>query len=187
MINKGKPTQLTGELTHKMQKQIIYPKFISRIFAMTIDIVILSIVLTPIMNIISKYVFIYTFQGFFIQYGIDTSDSEAMILAVKMPEFTNYITASKFFTYSGSLFILNTVFMGVYFIIFWRKLGTTPGKMVMRMKIVDADDHSRPSTYNLIKRFCGYITAFIGIWSAVFSKRGITLHDKIANTVVIKS
>ena len=42
-----------------MKKQIAYPKFIPRLFSMTIDLVILSIVLTPVMNIIYRYVFIY--------------------------------------------------------------------------------------------------------------------------------
>ncbi|MDP4832360.1 MAG: RDD family protein [Rickettsiaceae bacterium] len=170
-----------------MQKQIIYPKFIPRVFAMTIDIVILSLVLAPVMDFLSRHMFIYVFNDFFILNAVDTANNDAVVLAVKSPEFTNYVTAARFFTYSGSLFLLNTIFMGAYFVILWRKFGTTPGKMAMRMKIVDADDYSRPSVYNLIKRFCGYITAFIGIWSIVFSKRGIALHDKLANTVVIKS
>ena len=57
----------------------------------------------------------------------------------------------------------------------------------MRMKIVDADTMERPSLRSLIKRFLGYITAIIGIWSIVFSKRSMAIHDKIANTIVIKS
>jgi hypothetical protein len=77
--------------------------------------------------------------------------------------------------------------MGGYFVFFWRKFGATPGKMVMRMKIVDADDYSRPSVYRLCKRFCGYVTIIIGIFSIIISKNGRATHDKIANTVVIKS
>jgi hypothetical protein len=77
--------------------------------------------------------------------------------------------------------------MGAYFITFWRKFGATPGKMFLRMKIVDADTLERPSLRNLTKRFLGYITAIIGIWSIVFSKRSMAIHDKIANTIVIKS
>ena len=154
---------------------------------MTIDLVILSLVFSPLMDFISRYVLIYVFQDFFVQYNIDMTSAESIFAATKLPEFINELTASKVFSYFGILFLLNTVFMGIYFVTFWRKYGATPGKMVMRMKIVDADDYSRPSVYNLIKRFCGYITAFIGIWSMVFSKKGIALHDKIANTIVVKS
>ena len=77
--------------------------------------------------------------------------------------------------------------MGTYFVTFWKKFGATPGKMLLRMKIVDADTMESPSLRNLIKRFLGYITAIIGIWSIVFSKRSMAVHDKIANTIVIKS
>ena len=170
-----------------MKKQITYPKFIPRLFSMTIDLVILSIALTPIMNIISRYVFIYTFHQFFLDFSVNIHDTQAIAESVKMPEFTSYISATRFFCYIAVLFLLNSLFMGGYFVFFWRKFGATPGKMVMRMKIVDVDDYSRPSLYRLCKRFCGYITIIIGIFSMVLSKNGRAIHDKIANTVVIKS
>ena len=170
-----------------MKKQITYPKFIPRLFSMTIDLVILSITLAPLMNIISRYVFIYSFYQFFLDFSINIHDAQAMAEAVKMPEFTSYISATRLIGYIAILFILNTLFMGVYFVFFWRKFGATPGKMIMRMKIVDADDYSRPSVGRLCKRFCGYITILIGIVGMVISKNGRATHDKIANTVVIKS
>ena len=171
-----------------MKKQILYPKFIPRLFAITIDLAILSIVLTPIMNIVARYIFITTFKTFFLEYNIDMSDSAALAKATSMPEFASYITATKFFGYTSALFIINTIFMGGYFVFFWSKFGATPGKMLMRMKIVDANDSkSLPSTYRCIKRFCGYITAFMSLLYVHFNKRGMALHDKMANTVVIKS
>lgn len=170
-----------------MHKQIIYPNFIARVFAMTCDLVVISIVLVPIINICENYLLLLTFQDFFLSQHIDTSDQNAIMLAVKTPEFSSQITSSTFIMYFGALFILNTFFMGLYFVTFWRKFGTTPGKLIMRMKIVDANDYSRPSLYNCVKRFCGYITALIGIWSIIFTKKGRALHDKIANTVVIKA
>jgi uncharacterized RDD family membrane protein YckC len=170
-----------------MKKQITYPKFIPRIFAMVIDLTILSIVLAPLMNIISQNVMVFYFQDFFQANGIDTSSLESLSLATTTPEFAQYLTASKFFAYSGTLFIINTIFMGVYFVFFWRKFGATPGKIIMRMRVVNAEDYSTPTTFQLIKRFLGYITALIGIWTILFSKKGLALHDKIAGTVVIKS
>ncbi|MFK7967629.1 MAG: RDD family protein [Rickettsiaceae bacterium] len=170
-----------------MKKQIIYPKFIPRLFSMTIDLVILSIALTPLMNIISRYVFVYTFYQFFVDFSINIHDTQAIAAALRLPEFNSYISTTRFFGYIALLFVLNSLFMGGYFVFFWRKFGATPGKMVMRMKIVDADDYSRPSVYRLCKRFCGYITVIIGIFSMIISKNGRATHDKIANTVVIKS
>lgn len=170
-----------------MKKQITYPRFIPRIFAMVIDLTILSIVLTPLMNIISKNTLIFYFQDFFQANEIDTSSLESLSLATSMPEFAQYLTASKFLTYSATLFIINTTFMGVYFVFFWRKFGATPGKIIMRMRVVNAEDYSTPTIFQLIKRFLGYITALIGIWTILFTKKGLALHDKLAGTVVIKS
>jgi len=170
-----------------MKKQITYPKFIPRIFSMVIDLTILSIFLSPVMNIISRNFMIFYFQDFFQANGIDTSSLKSLSQATTSPEFAQYLTASKLFVYSGILFVVNTILMGVYFVFFWRKFGATPGKIIMRMRIVNAEDYSAPTTFQLIKRFFGYITALISIWTILFSKRGLALHDKIAGTVVIKS
>jgi hypothetical protein len=76
-----------------MKKQITYPKFIPRIFAMVIDLTILSIVLAPLMNVISQNVMVFYFQDFFQANGIDTSSLESLSLATTMPEFAQYLTA----------------------------------------------------------------------------------------------
>jgi len=171
-----------------MQKQIIYPKFIPRLFSITIDLAILTIALTPIMNWIGQYIFIYIFADFFLEFNVDMSSNTALAASMAIPEFADYITLERTLKYSSALFIINTVFMGGYFVFFWSKFGATPGKMLMRMKIVDANDSkSLPSTYRCIKRFCGYITAFMSLLYVHFNKRGMALHDKMANTVVIKS
>lgn len=170
-----------------MKKQTTYPKFIPRLFATTIDLVILSIALTPLMNIVARYVFIYSFYQFFMDFSIDIHDQGTIAASVQMPEFTSYISATRFFGYLGLLFVINTVFMVGYFVFFWSKFGATPGKMIMRMKIVDADDYSKPSTYRFFKRFFGYSTILIGIFRMVISKNGQATHDKIANTIVVKS
>lgn len=154
---------------------------------MTLDLVILSIVITPLMNIVSRKVFLYNFRQFFIDFSVDVNDQASLTASMQLPEFASYITASGFFGYLSIVFLINTFFMAIYFIFFWRKFGATPGKMIMRMKIVDADDYSRPSTYRLCKRFIGYITILFGIFRMIFSKNGQATHDKIANTVVIKS
>lgn len=173
-----------------MKKQILYPKFIPRLFATTIDLVILSIALTPIMNFISRYVFIYLFYQFFEQQSINMKDYGALAESLKSPEFISYASSSgeKFLSYMAILFIINAALMGAYFVLFWYKFGATPGKMVMRMKIVDADDYSsKISISRLCKRFCGYLTSFVGIFGMIMRKNGQATHDKFANTVVVKN
>ncbi|MBN8511502.1 MAG: RDD family protein [Rickettsiales bacterium] len=170
-----------------MKKQIIYPRFIPRVFAMTLDLVILSIVLTPIMNYISQYVFIFFFHDYLTANNINIFDQDAITVAVRTKEFADQVKAGQFFGYFGTIFTINTLGMAAYFVTFWHKLGATPGKIFMRMKVVDAATFNKPSLYNSIKRFFGYITIIIGIWSMAFSKNGMATHDKIANTIVIKN
>lgn len=76
-----------------------------------------------------------------------------------------------------------------YFIGFWVWRGQTPGKMVMGIKVIRTDSSPITLPYALL-RYLGYIilamTLFIGfIWIAFDShKQGI--HDKIADTYVVK-
>jgi len=74
-------------------------------------------------------------------------------------------------------------------ILFWRFRGATPGKMLVKAKIVKASDLGQPSTGQLTGRFFAYLVSFIPaclgfIWIA-FDKRKQSWHDKLAGTVVV--
>jgi uncharacterized RDD family membrane protein YckC len=78
-----------------------------------------------------------------------------------------------------------------YCLVFWKFRSATPGKWLMDMKIVDARTGGAPSAGRWLLRGLGYVInvviLFIGfIWIA-FDKRKQGLHDKLANTVVIKT
>jgi len=75
-------------------------------------------------------------------------------------------------------------------ILFWRFRGATPGKMLIKARIVNAGDLRRPSTGRLTGRFFAYLVSFIPaclgfLWIA-FDKRKQGWHDKLAGTVVIQ-
>lgn len=75
-------------------------------------------------------------------------------------------------------------------LLFWRFRGATPGKMLVKAKIVTADGLGPASTGRLIGRFFAYVVsiipAFLGfIWIA-FDKRKRGWHDMIAGTVVVR-
>jgi uncharacterized RDD family membrane protein YckC len=77
----------------------------------------------------------------------------------------------------------------VYFVVFWAWRGQTPGKMITGIKIIRTD--SSPLTWQYaLRRYFGLVVStlilFIGfIWIAFDShKQG--LHDKIADTYVVK-
>ncbi|XVN43378.1 MAG: RDD family protein [Candidatus Rickettsia vulgarisii] len=162
-----------------MKKQIIYPTLIPRIFASTLDLFILSIVATPITTFINYKLSILLFKA---------SIAEILVkAAAEQSESIPEISLNNLFLYIVLILIVNFCIVGMYFIGFWIRWGATPGKMIMHMKIVDEDTLEQPTKWQLIKRFFGYLTALLGIWSVVFSKQRQALHDKIAKTVVIKS
>ncbi len=76
-----------------------------------------------------------------------------------------------------------------YIILFWRWKGRTPGKMVMGLKIVRGDG-SDLHWSDAILRFLSYIISFlifcIGFIWAFFDDYNQGIHDKLANTYVIR-
>lgn len=174
-----------------MKKQILYPKFIPRLFSITIDLFLITIILPFIMSIFAKIIYGYAFNDYIL---IAQSAAQGPINVAQIfysPVFFDYIsTAHKTGIYFICIVVLNLInflLMGTYFVTFWKYFGATPGKLVMGMRIVDADTLEKPTTYQFIKRFCGYLTAIFGMWSILFTARGQALHDKISSTVVIKS
>ncbi len=170
-----------------VKKQIIYTKFIDRMFAAVIDLAIFALIFRPVKQFIIQPLFIYIFRSFFINYGIDVKDDKAITAALKTQEFYNYLSSVNLVSYFLILTIINIIAMGLYCILFWYKYSATPGKMIMRMKIVDSDTYEKLSLSRVIKRFLGYTTAVFGVWQIIFSKKSQAMHDKLANSVVIKS
>lgn len=93
-----------------------------------------------------------------------------------------------------AIFILVTIFISflikiTYFVSFWVWKGQTPGKFIMGVKIIRTDSSPITWPYALL-RYLGYIVStivlFIGfIWIA-FDERKQGLHDRIADTYVVK-
>jgi len=74
-------------------------------------------------------------------------------------------------------------------ILFWRFRGATPGKMLLKARIVRAGTLGKPSAAQLTGRFFAYLVSFLPaclgfLWIA-FDKRKQGWHDKLAGTVVV--
>lgn len=87
-------------------------------------------------------------------------------------------------------FMLNYVAPAIAVILFWVYKSATPGKMVLGLKIVDADTGEKPSTGRLIGRYFSYylsmLPLFLGIIWVAFDQRKQGWHDKLANTLVVR-
>lgn len=74
-------------------------------------------------------------------------------------------------------------------VLFWKYKSATPGKMMMGLKVVDADTLGPVPTGRLVLRYLAYYVSVLPlclgfIWVA-FDKRKRGFHDMIAKTVVV--
>jgi uncharacterized RDD family membrane protein YckC len=73
---------------------------------------------------------------------------------------------------------------------FWTKYLGTPGKMALRLRVVDARTGQAISTPQAIGRYFGYYVSILPlllgfIWVGIDKKKQ-GFHDKLAGTVVIR-
>jgi len=125
--------------------------------------------------------FALEYAGFWIRLGAGVID--LLILAL-LGAIILFASGSPSFLVIGGLIVSFAYFVG-----FWTWRGQTPGKMAVGIKVIRTD-HSPVTWRCALRRFLGYITstlmALIGfIWIAFDGhKQGI--HDKIADTYVVK-
>ncbi|RYE06032.1 MAG: RDD family protein [Rickettsiaceae bacterium] len=173
-----------------MKKQIIYSKFIPRLFSATLDSLVLAVLLPPITNFISTAIYRYKFQDY-IDFANANREANNLISIFYTQNFYDYLIntnqMSTHFACSMIVAIITFLLIGIYFISFWQYFSATPGKIILRMKIADLNTSNKPSLRQLVKRYFSYLTVPIGIWLILFTEKGQALHDKIAATVVIKA
>lgn len=71
----------------------------------------------------------------------------------------------------------------------WARYGTTPGKLLLELRVVDAESGGRPGVVQAILRYIGYFVSALPlglgfVWIA-FDDRKQALHDKLARTRVV--
>ena len=86
--------------------------------------------------------------------------------------------------------LIRYIFPIVYTIAFWVKLGATPGKLAMGMKIIGLETGDYPSVGQAIGRYFAQILSTIplmlGYFWIGFDSRKQGWHDKLAGTVVVR-
>ncbi|MBD3800145.1 MAG: RDD family protein [Campylobacterales bacterium] len=78
----------------------------------------------------------------------------------------------------------------VTFVLFWHKSGQTPGKKMMRIRVVDAATFQTASWGRLILRFAAYFLSaltLVGFFTGLYRRDRRALHDLISGTAVINA
>ncbi len=133
------------------------------------------------------------YAGFWIRTGAALIDSVAILLLIA-PVLT--VVYGKGYWFDNSLYqgvwdiVLNFIFPAVAVVLFWLYRSATPGKMLTRLVIIDAQTGKKPTTGQFIIRYLGYYVSmlplFLGIFWVGIDKRKQGFHDKMADTVVIR-
>ncbi len=153
-----------------------YATFSGRMLASIIDTILSSIVLVPIFNIFNKF------------FGVKASKD---VVSGPISSFKNMSPEDAHAVLSNSLpsLLFQTILVAVVVVIFWRYSSATPGKIFLKMKIVDAKTGLPPSNRQLIVRYLGYfvslLTCCMGFVWIYYDKRHQGFHDKMAGTVVV--
>lgn len=91
----------------------------------------------------------------------------------------------------AGLYIVAAIALGVgYATYFWTSTGSTPGKVVMGLRVVKADGGGLLDVGGAITRYVGYIISSavvaLGFLWIIWDPKHEGWHDKIAGTKVIK-
>lgn len=78
----------------------------------------------------------------------------------------------------------------IYYILFFRFGGQTPGKRLFRLRVIDLEGRPRLGWYQSLERTHGYaastLLAFLGFIQVLWDHQGLTMHDRLAGTMVIR-
>ncbi|MCH2548028.1 MAG: RDD family protein [Alphaproteobacteria bacterium] len=162
-----------------------YGGFYIRLVAMLIDTVILMLPLSLLMTGI-----------FYLVWGSENMGAEQMALlqsAQDNPDITKDVLLQLADAGHFSRWLIENILFSIIgaitVIVIWYYFSGTPGKLLLRLKIVDATTGLPVSGKQNVIRYLGYIVATItlgaGFFAVAFSKRKQGLHDKLANTVVV--
>ena len=133
------------------------------------------------------------YAGFWIRFAAALIDTLVFVLVFSIP--LTLIYGSDYWTSDELVFgfwdIFLTYIAPIFITVwFWIKYLGTPGKMALRLRVLDARTGSAISTPKAIGRYLGYYVSALPlclgfIWVGVDKKKQ-GFHDKLAGTVVVR-
>lgn len=151
-----------------------YASFNMRMLASIIDSLLSMVLIVPVVNVF------YRFLGVMKQQNLSYSDIEVMSVVEQVELLKQMMLSSS----------IQLVVVTIAVLVCWIYLSATPGKIMLKMKIIDATSGKKPSNMQWVIRYLGYVVSLlplcIGFVWIHFDKRKQAFHDKMANTVVVR-
>lgn len=178
------PSSRAGEKNAALTRKIEYGTFNSRMFAAVIDIFFIMIIALPITDWVIGHMYNpIDMNGLAILGSVPQTNEEiikALVQWLKDQQIIQRILATN---------LLQLAFIGAYILPFWLRYSSTPGKMFLKLEIVDATSLNHLTRGQAVARYLGYVLSGIvltlGFVWMLFNKRRQCWHDKIAHTIVI--
>lgn len=145
--------------------------FISRFIAFSIDVVIISLTTALVVFFVNEIIAFFGIDVLITRWlgnAADTTTIESVLRVLVV--------------------LLNQIYTILYFAVFWSLIGYTPGKYVVKLRVVRVDGLRLGFWRSALRAVCYYLSAlllFLGFIWIIFDKNRQGLHDKIVNTVVI--
>lgn len=121
------------------------------------------------------------YMGFWIRLGAAIIDYLVMWLLFSV---LSYL-------FAGALVLLTVPLSFLYYWLLTGLKGQTLGKMAVGIKVVDEEGSlpglSKAALREVVGKFLSYITLYLGFLWIIFDGKKQGLHDKIANTYVVKA
>jgi uncharacterized RDD family membrane protein YckC len=133
------------------------------------------------------------YAGFWIRVGAALIDTVIFVIVFSIP--LTLIYGSDYWTSPDNVqgfwdILLQYIAPIVITVWFWTKYLGTPGKLVLRLRVVDAQTGQAISTPKAIGRYLGYyvsaLALLVGFFWVGIDKKKQGFHDKLAGTVVIR-
>ena len=135
----------------------------------------------------------YEYAGFWVRLAATIIDTIILLLVLTpiglliSPESYNFIdTQETVWWYEISYQFI----WAAIAIFFWMKFAGTPGKRLLKLKVLDAQTGNNITLSQAIIRYIGYFPATfvfcLGLFWVIWDKKKQGWHDKMASTVVVK-
>lgn len=169
---------------------IEYAGLTIRSFAVTLDLMLLLLLLTPLLDVMGDVLFPQ-----FAQQGGEAVANQLLyswlvLKQISLQEMLQQLAAMQFFARLGFSTFMQFIVGGVAIIVLWQRFDTTPGMYVLRLYVADAQTGEKPTLKQYIWRYFAGVVAvapfMIGMLTIPFNRQKRALHDYVAGTVVLR-
>lgn len=136
----------------------------------------------------------YEYAGFWLRVGASLIDTVVLFTVVFSIIFALGMTGVVSVNAVGQKFTVLDIVVQIlsvaFYVVCWMKYAGTPGKRLLKLKVLDAQTGNHLTAGQALLRYIGYIPSSLilclgFIWVAFDSKKQ-GWHDKIAKTVVVR-